>query len=69
MYPHLLLGDMQAASDAEGLRALGVTHVLNAAGEDARASSEYGAGIEYLELDKKLAVQLTVQLAAQPAAS
>ena len=32
--PHLLLGDAQSAWDVEKLRALGVTHVLNAADDE-----------------------------------
>lgn len=51
--PHLLLGDACAAHDVEKLRALGVTHVLNAAGEDARGPvDDYAScSIDYMQLD------------------
>lgn len=53
--PHLLLGDLACAAGLPLLAGLGVTHVLNAAGGEARGAEDYSAvGISYLELDTTL---------------
>jgi atypical dual specificity phosphatase len=50
--PGLLLGDKYSAWDADTLVRLGVTHILNAAGIDARGPVEHAIqGIHYLQLD------------------
>ena len=48
--PYLILGDAHCADSIERLNALGVTHVLNAAGDEARMLSDYGE-IEHLQLN------------------
>ena len=45
--PHLYLGDAIAAEDVEGLKALGITHVLNAAHELECASQYAALGIKH----------------------
>lgn len=50
--PHLLLGDQFSAWDANTLKALGVTHVVNCANVANRGLLDHAElGIDYLELD------------------
>jgi len=50
--PHLLLSSKTEAGDREMLQALGITHLLNAAGKAGRTPVDLaGAGISYLELN------------------
>ena len=50
--PWLFLGDVGAAADVEGLRSLGITHVLNAAGgEVAWPEAAQAVGAAYKQLD------------------